>query len=97
MAARVFVIDRISKGEFGMLVKFQIKSSGTTTDEVGSKEWKKSETYYRWYSNLNPGIVEKMSITINPENYDKVESDYTFTEGEDKGKTIPLTYLKDKK
>lgn len=97
MAARSFMIDKISKGEFGLLVKFQSKTSGTITDEVGSKEWKKSETYYRWYTSLNEGIVQGISIKINPEAYDKVIEDYTFTEGEDKGKTIPLTYLKEKK
>jgi hypothetical protein len=94
MAAKLFTIANIADGEFGKQVKFQIKSNGTTLDEIGSKDWSHSETYYRWYTSLNDGVVVGKTVNLDPDKYDKVVEPYTIPET---GKSVPLTYLKDKK
>lgn len=94
MATQLFTIENISDGEFGKQVKFQIKSSGVSEDEIGQKEWKHSVTYYRWYTTLNDGVVKGTVVKLDPDKYDKVVQDYTIPET---GKIVPLTYLKDKK
>lgn len=93
MAAKLFTIANITDGEFGKQVKFQIKSNGTTVDEIGSKEWKHSETYYRWYTSLNDNVVVGMNVNLDPDKYDVRKEDFITPEG----KTIELSYLHDKK